>query len=166
MIGDDIGNELDVKEWINSAREDLGVIELVSRVPYFALTCYHCQQAVEKLLKAYLLAHTGEQPQKSHDLDAFLNKCAKYSADFNKFKKICADISTFSTVRYPSKLFKSVSDKNNMKGTRSRLGHVNIINVNMEGTPPQKDAACPPYYFYFLCPPYYTNFPLFLITPA
>jgi len=109
MIGD-IDDELDVGEWINSAQEDLGSIELMSRIPYLAITCYHCQQAVEKILKAYLIANTGKPPEHKHDLIIFLKQCTKYSADFDQFNKICANISTFATIRYPPN--KTITEEN------------------------------------------------------
>jgi len=69
-------------------------------VPYPVLTCYHCEQAVEKILKAYLIAR-GEKFQKNHDLDMLLRQCEAHSPDFSEFKKICENISPFSTIRYP-----------------------------------------------------------------
>jgi len=44
-------SELVVSEWVDSAREDLDNIALTSQVPLIAGTCYHCGQAVEKILK-------------------------------------------------------------------------------------------------------------------
>jgi len=124
---DDMNDELDVNEWIHSAQEDLGGIELLSQVPYLVLTCYHCQQAVEKILKAYLIAQTGEPPEHKHDLDRFLKKCTEYSADFDKFKKICVEITTFATVRYPpNKTLTEENMKLSVENTRE------IVNFTME----------------------------------
>jgi len=93
-------DELVVSEWINSTRDDLGVISLISQVPLPAAVCYHCGQAVEKILKAYLIAKENEL-LKTHDLILLIKKCEKHSPDFGKFKNTCADISTFATIRYP-----------------------------------------------------------------
>jgi len=98
---DNINDEIDVNEWILSTQEDLDAIELLSQIPHPAPTCFHCEQAVEKILKAYLIANTGKPPQHKHDLIMFLRQCTKYSADFGQLSEICADITTFATIRYP-----------------------------------------------------------------
>jgi HEPN domain-containing protein len=95
-------NELDVNDWISSAQEDLDGIALTSQVPLLANTCYHCGQAVEKMLKAYIIAKTNELT-KTHDLVSLVTKCERSSPDFGKLKNTCAEISTFSTIRYPPK---------------------------------------------------------------
>ncbi len=49
-------NEL-IKEWIHKAEHDLGMAELAleNKPEYTDSICFHCQQAVEKYLKAYLV---------------------------------------------------------------------------------------------------------------
>jgi HEPN domain-containing protein len=89
-----------VGEWINSARDDLSMASLGARVPIPASTCYHCGQAVEKILKAYIIAEENKLT-KTHDLNILLENCERYSSDFGKFKKQCAEITAFSTIRYP-----------------------------------------------------------------
>jgi HEPN domain-containing protein len=46
-----------VREWMHKAEHDLGMAELAleSRPEYTDSICFHCQQAVEKYLKAYLV---------------------------------------------------------------------------------------------------------------
>lgn len=46
-----------VKEWIHKARNDLGMAKLAldNEAEYTDAICFHCQQAVEKYLKAYLI---------------------------------------------------------------------------------------------------------------
>jgi HEPN domain-containing protein len=97
-----MNNELDVNDWISSAQEDMDMILLGSKVPIIASTCYHCGQAVEKILKAYLIAKESKLT-KTHDLDVLVAKCEKHSPDFNQYKKIGVDVSAFSTIRYPPK---------------------------------------------------------------
>jgi HEPN domain-containing protein len=92
--------ELVVSEWINSAQEDLDGIALTSQVPLLAHTCYHCGLAVEKMLKAYIIAKETKLI-KTHDLNVLLEKCEKHSSDFGRFKDICIDITLYATLRYP-----------------------------------------------------------------
>ena len=57
-----------VKEWIAKAEGDFTVAsrELGARKsPNYDAVCFHCQQCVEKLMKA-LLIHLGTTPPKTH----------------------------------------------------------------------------------------------------
>ncbi len=54
-----------VKEWIDLGREDLAVAELIiSHSPIMLNSaCFHCQQAVEKFFKAFLVSRKVEFPK-------------------------------------------------------------------------------------------------------
>ena len=59
-----------VKEWIDKAEGDFDVAQLALRAklrPNYDAVCFHCQQCVEKLLKAVLL-HRDTKPPRVHDL--------------------------------------------------------------------------------------------------
>jgi len=99
-MDNNIGNELDVIDWINSAQDDLKIVSFGAQALILAPTCYHCEQAVEKMLKAYIIAKENRLI-KTHDLDVLLEKCEVHSSDFSIFKKVCEDITTFSVMRYP-----------------------------------------------------------------
>ena len=46
-----------VKEWIEKAEEDFGFACIsLEQTDYFAQVCFHFQQAVEKYLKAFIIA--------------------------------------------------------------------------------------------------------------
>lgn len=58
-----------VLQWIEKARDDWATVEILMQSDYYPkdVVCFHCQQYVEKLLKAFLTAHEIEFP-KTHDL--------------------------------------------------------------------------------------------------
>lgn len=59
-----------VEEWVAKANGDFDVAQLVFRAdfrPNYDAVCFHCQQCVEKLLKALLL-HRDMKPARVHDL--------------------------------------------------------------------------------------------------
>ena len=59
-----------VKEWIEKAEEDFHILERESRVrknPSFNGICFHAQQCIEKLMKAWLILKK-RIPPKTHDL--------------------------------------------------------------------------------------------------
>jgi len=67
----------------------------------FEIILYHCQQSVEKMLKAYLVQYgtTGW----GHDLDALRLQCAAFDNSFYSTRqaKHCAFLTAFAAVRYP-----------------------------------------------------------------
>jgi HEPN domain-containing protein len=63
------------RQWVAKARNDLLNADnnlKASEIP-FDTVCFHCQQAAEKLLKAYLAAN-GQTPPATHDLMLVLEK--------------------------------------------------------------------------------------------
>ena len=66
-----------------------------------AIICYHCQQAVEKYLKAFL-CYNGMIPPKIHVLETLCALCSEFDASFNDIAKDCAYLSPFAVnARYP-----------------------------------------------------------------
>jgi HEPN domain-containing protein len=60
-----------VNQWIESAQQDLRLAELALATDYegFAQIGFHAQQAVEKLIKALLVAH-GVHPPRDHPIES------------------------------------------------------------------------------------------------
>lgn len=77
---DAIRREL-VAQWLARAEEDFGVAQqlLSDRVAYYAAIGFHAQQAAEKYLKAFLVAHQVDFP-KTHDLGRLLDLVASVDA--------------------------------------------------------------------------------------
>lgn len=65
-----------VKEWLTKGRQDLDSARFLSDMKPLPkdIIGFHCQQAVEKCLKAYLVFHDIEPPR-SHDLLYLKTKC-------------------------------------------------------------------------------------------
>jgi HEPN domain-containing protein len=71
-------SEVHLKEWIDKADHDLGSAKLIFlHIPdYFDSIAFHCQQAVEKYIKA-MLVYYGIEFQRSHNLIYLLDLLAK-----------------------------------------------------------------------------------------
>ncbi len=71
-----------VRRWIAKADEDWWVVQVMTAQPSYpaSLVCYHCQQYVEKLLKALLTAHGIECPR-SHDLRRLIEMTSPYVSE-------------------------------------------------------------------------------------
>ena len=66
------------KAWMDSARDDLGVVEeIIDREDLTHMAAFHCQQAIEKSFKAVLEEYEQTVPR-IHDLITLLNKVEKY----------------------------------------------------------------------------------------
>jgi HEPN domain-containing protein len=94
-----------VGEWIRFAQMDydhvLKTVETHYPIP-IEIVCYHCQQSVEKILKAFIIMKDGSLT-KTHDLDVLLEQCIQYSSDFDRFAAACEKLSTYAAqTRYPS----------------------------------------------------------------
>jgi len=68
------------------------------------IICFHCQQAVEKLLKG-LLIYFGEEIIKTHDLTLLVSRLQNFVDLSDDEKKICAKLSLYAVeTRYPHEL--------------------------------------------------------------
>jgi len=97
----------DCKDWMNSAQRDfividslLGMIQNPRQRPHEQVL-YHCQQAAEKALKAFLY-NSNLQPW-GHNLVALRTECSKLDSAFNAKRIIdhCAFLQAYNVARYP-----------------------------------------------------------------
>ena len=63
----------ETERWVRRADEDMGVADAAWEREYNSACLFHCQQAIEKLLKAALIESTGDYP-KIHDLPALAGR--------------------------------------------------------------------------------------------
>ncbi len=70
-------------EWIKKANADLDTAKTLTEIdnPHTEIIGFHCQQAVEKYMKAYLVSIKMKIP-KIHDLDSLLQICIQNNSDF------------------------------------------------------------------------------------
>ena len=76
-----------IKRWIVKALEDYTIVVHELRFPDEEIStspiCFHCQQVVEKLLKAYLISKNTDF-EKTHDLEHLLDLCSEDDLEFKK----------------------------------------------------------------------------------
>ena len=63
----------ETERWLEIAAEDMGVAEVAWEREYYASSLFHCQQAIEKVLKAGLVER-GETVPKIHDLPDLVHR--------------------------------------------------------------------------------------------
>jgi len=92
-----------IQEWIQKADEDFkfALVNYEERKNFFAQICFHFQQAAEKYLKAYIIAHELDF-RKIHDLVALLRICILKDPSFEKLRPDCEFLATYYVdKRYP-----------------------------------------------------------------
>ena len=100
-----MNDNLDVKKWVRYAQMDYdaakNMSELFNPVP-LEIVCFHCQQAAEKILKAYALV-MGEPLKKIHNLTIINAQCKKHNPDFSDFDRVVIMLNDYAVIhKYPT----------------------------------------------------------------
>lgn len=90
-------------DWVNKSDADFkSALILFKYEGDYGIVAFHCQQAIEKLLKALLLKVTSELLD-GHSLVFLCRKASLHDANMTGFLKDCAYINQFYIeTRYPS----------------------------------------------------------------
>ena len=90
-------------DWYTKAKTDLrGAQILFDAEADNSLVAFHCQQAIEKILKGYILKHTHELLD-GHSLVFLIRRASRFDEDMRKFTKDCAFVNQFYIeTRYPA----------------------------------------------------------------
>lgn len=92
-----------VQQWLNKAEGDLVAAEilLASETYDYSPCVFHCQQAAEKFIKAYLVRHQIEF-RKIHDLDQLLRLASQAEPALQEELASCGWLTPFGVeFRYP-----------------------------------------------------------------
>lgn len=94
-----------IKQWLLKANEDLLVVEKLTEFEIIANTsvCFHWQQAVEKILKAFLITF-GIEIKRTHNIEYLLSECSDTDPDFSLIDP--KELSDFGVdARYPGDMY-------------------------------------------------------------
>jgi HEPN domain-containing protein len=100
----DNARRFEAQQWLVKAQQDLKVACLLFDTEETVLSAvvYHCQQAAEKALKAYL-TDQGLQFPKTHDLTALLALCLSIDQGFGTLEDAAEVLTSYATeFRYPA----------------------------------------------------------------
>ncbi|MBR3731076.1 MAG: HEPN domain-containing protein [Spirochaetales bacterium] len=130
------------ENWLEFAKDDLETAEiLTSHYPIKAnIICWHCQQCVEKSLKAVLVKQETI-PEKTHDLKRLCQLCSEYNPEFMEFMQSCAYLSVYAVVvRYPNEIDLSEEDAATaIKYTKEIYEYVEKMLYSSEEEIPKED---------------------------
>jgi len=92
-----------VKEWLDFASRDINSAKylLGMRPVPLEIVCYHCEQAVEKVLKGYLI-YQNVEPPRTHVLQLLCKTCEDFDENFKKISESCGNLTLYGVQsRYP-----------------------------------------------------------------
>ena len=98
-------------DWYKKAKNDIrGAEILFESEADNSLVAFHCQQAIEKMLKGYVLKHTNVLLE-GHSLIFLIRRAARFDEEIRKFTKDCAFVNQFYIeTRYPADFPDEVDD--------------------------------------------------------
>jgi HEPN domain-containing protein len=112
------------RQWVLRARNDLLNADnnfAAEYVPYDTV-CFHCQQAAEKLLKAFLAGH-GEPPPRTHDLLLLLECVTRLTVEVERIRDALVHLQPYAVeARYPDGEF--MPSKDDALEARAATGQV------------------------------------------
>lgn len=89
------------EKWLKFAKDDLRSAEILLAEKIFNMVCFHCQQAVEKSLKAFLRHRIKKIPY-IHILEELCERCIKIDSSFSNFIDDCIALDIYyQPTRYP-----------------------------------------------------------------
>lgn len=124
------------KEWFDRAQHDWNTANFIldMRPVPVEIVCYHCQQAVEKSLKGYLVAQGIETVPRTHDLPQLCQLCMEKDSQFSSALEACSYLTIFATqTRYPSQIDLSDVEMNRaLSYTKDTLAAVELAMENLK----------------------------------
>ncbi len=120
-----------IHQWISKAAVDLVVIEKLTEFEIVATSavCFHCQQVVEKYLKAFLIAN-GIDIKKTHNIEFLLAECSEIDSDFSSIEP--RDLNDFGVdIRYPGDLY-SPSDEETLEHKELAIGVKELVEDKLK----------------------------------
>lgn len=90
-----------INAWLQKAEHDIISAQRLLEIEPMILdsACFHCQQAIEKSLKAFL-CYKGEDIVKTHDIDFLLEECSRFDSIFDRIEPL--NITDYAvSARYP-----------------------------------------------------------------
>ena len=112
------------RQWLAKAMNDLLNADnnLKSEQIPFDTVCFHCQQAAEKFLKAYLVGR-GQSYSVTHDLFLILEKILQLNSDAEQLRDVLAILMPYAVeIRYPDDWF--MPSQEDAKEAREAAGKV------------------------------------------
>ena len=103
-----------IESWLEKANNDLATAQRLLDIKPMILdnACFHCQQAIEKYLKAFL-NYNGKETERTHNIIFLLSQAADFDIVFGTIDAM--NINAYAVqARYPD--FTMIPDEDEAKG--------------------------------------------------
>lgn len=97
----------EAKAWMVKAWRDLETARRAAAGEplFYDVAVYHCQQAAEKAVKAFLVHH-GKPYEKTHDIEVLVDLAGEIDSNFSKLADAADALTPYATrFRYPNATF-------------------------------------------------------------
>jgi HEPN domain-containing protein len=97
----------EAKAWMIKAWRDLETARRAAtgEPPFYDVAVYHCQQAAEKAVKAFLVHHEKSY-EKTHDIEVLADLACEVDSSFSKLADAADALTPYATrFRYPNATF-------------------------------------------------------------
>ncbi|MTI53777.1 HEPN domain-containing protein [Geosporobacter ferrireducens] len=120
------------EDWVRKAEQDLrGAQTLLKHGDANELVAFHSQQAVEKILKAYLL-HKAEKLAEGHSLVYLNRECQRLDKDFSQTMADARELNNYYIeTRYPADEGTEVTNNDAKEGLAAAVRVVEFTKKKM-----------------------------------
>jgi len=97
---------IEMRRWLIKGQHDLGSARRLMEgdEPFLDTAVYHCQQAAEKALKAFLTHHEIGF-EKTHDLTELIGVCSTVEPGFESWREMAEELTPYAVhFRYPAEI--------------------------------------------------------------
>jgi len=106
-----------VRGLLRKAQSDLLALDATLKAGAYDAAAFHAQQAVEKLLKAYL-AHEGEEFPFTHNLSRLVELCAELDITFQTLIPVVEPLTPYAVeLRYDSDFWPTAKEASEAQGS-------------------------------------------------
>ncbi len=124
----------EIKQWIIKGDHDLGTAKITFlHIPeYLDTVTFHCQQAVEKYLKAFLIFKSTTF-KFTHDLIYLLEMISQTDLDFEDYYDVISELQGYAVeIRYPNEsIFLSVDKVENALNTAKSIREIVVTKMSI-----------------------------------
>lgn len=123
-----------VRQWRKKAQSDwttVGILTTSERCPA-DIACFHCQQFVEKMLKAILTLHGIEAP-KTHDLRRLIQLAEPFAPELSRLSDASDKLTVHGVeTRYPGDWLRvTTSEMNEMVELEKQFGDILLPKLEL-----------------------------------
>lgn len=123
-----------INQWLVKGDNDLktAAYGLEAAEPITDTICFHCQQAVEKYLKLYLISR-GDEPIITHNIAILIERCARYDTSFRELAGYDFLTGYAVTLRYPDDFYMPEIEESEVALSAARHVREFVLNLVREG---------------------------------